>query len=126
MKSYWKNLVIPSLKIAVDAVLIEAAFLFSFWFRFYSPITSIIPVTKGQPAFHNYLMASFILVFIYLVLFGTMNSYRSRHFSTFTQDIPVVLKTCVLGILFAMSGAFLYRGFSYSRLTFLLIFISDR
>ena len=124
MKNYQKNLFVPSLKIVIDAILIEAAFLFSFWFRFYSPITSIIPVTKGQPAFHNYLMASFILVFIYLVLFGTMNSYRSRHFSTFTQDIPVVLKTCVLGILFAMSGAFLYRGFSYSRLTFLLIFIN--
>jgi exopolysaccharide biosynthesis polyprenyl glycosylphosphotransferase len=124
MKSYRKNLFIPTLKITIDAILIEAAFLFSFWFRFYSPFTSIIPVTKGQPPFHNYLIASFILVLIYLILFGTMNSYRSRHFSTFTQDIPVVLKTCVLGILFAMSGAFLYRGFSYSRLTFLLMFIN--
>jgi exopolysaccharide biosynthesis polyprenyl glycosylphosphotransferase len=31
---------------------------------------------------------------------------------------------CFLGILFAMSGAFLYREFSYSRLVFLLILIN--
>ncbi|TFH01076.1 MAG: sugar transferase, partial [Calditrichales bacterium] len=41
---------------------------------------------------------------------------------TFSQDIPVVLKVSLIGILLGMSGAFLYRGFSYSRLVFLLIY----
>ncbi|NIV03806.1 MAG: undecaprenyl-phosphate glucose phosphotransferase, partial [Calditrichae bacterium] len=52
------------------------------------------------------------------------NAYRSRFFSSFTQDIPILFKTCVVSLLVAMSGAFLYRGFSYSRLVFVLIFIN--
>ncbi len=121
---YKKNLLIPFLKILLDALSIEAAFLFSFYLRFYSPLKAIIPVTKGYPPFQHYLLASFALLLIYLTLFSIFHSYRSRYFSTFTQDIPVVLKTCFLGILFAMSLAFLYRGFSYSRLTFLLVFVN--
>ncbi len=121
---YQRNLLIPFLKILIDAIAIESAFLFSFYLRFYSPLTKIIPVTKGYPPFQQYLLASFVLLIIYLVLFSVFHSYRSRYFSTFSQDIPVILKTCILGILFAMSGAFLYRGFSYSRLTFLLVFIN--
>lgn len=124
MKGYRKNLFIPFFKIVIDLISIEAAFLASFWIRFLSPLTLVFPVTKGQPPFENYLIGSLVLLVIYLLLFGNMHSYRSRHFSTFTQDIPIVLKTCLLGILFAMSGAFLYRGFSYSRLTFLLVYIN--
>ncbi|HFE63816.1 MAG TPA: undecaprenyl-phosphate glucose phosphotransferase [Caldithrix sp.] len=123
-KTYQKNLLIPALKILFDAISIEAAFLFSFYLRFHSPLTKLIPVTKGYPPFANYLGASLVLLIIYLALFSFSHAYRSRYFSTFTEDMTVVLKTCFLGILFAMSGAFLYRGFSYSRLTFLLVFFN--
>lgn len=121
---YKKNLFIPFLKLLIDAVTIESAFLFSFYLRFHSPLTALVPVTKGYPPFRHYVLASLILLVIYLFLFSVFHSYRSRYFSTFAQDIPVVLKTSVLGILFAMSGAFLYRGFSFSRLTMLLVFVN--
>ncbi|GAB4370329.1 MAG: undecaprenyl-phosphate glucose phosphotransferase [Calditrichia bacterium] len=121
---FTKNLLIPSLKIIIDALSVETAFLFSFYLRFHSPLTQLIRVTKGYPPFTNYLTASFVLLAIYLTLFSIFHSYRSRYFSTFPQDITVVFKTCFLGILFAMSGAFLYRGFSYSRLTLFLVFIN--
>jgi len=121
---YKRNLLIPALKILSDALAIQAAFLFSFYLRFHSPLTRIFPVTKGYPPFSGYLIASLVLMTIYLTLFSIFRSYRSRYFSTFAQDIPVVLKTCFLGILFAMSGAFLYRGFSYSRLTMLLVYLN--
>ncbi len=121
---YKRNLLIPALKILSDALAIEAAFLFSFYLRFYSPLTRIFPVTKGYPPFSGYLAASLILLAIYLIIFSVFRSYRSRYFSTFSHDITVVFKTCFLGILFAMSGAFLYRGFSYSRLTMLLVYLN--
>jgi exopolysaccharide biosynthesis polyprenyl glycosylphosphotransferase len=124
-KTYKKNLLIPFVKLVIDVLAVESAFLFSFYLRFDSPLTRIFPITKGYPPFYNYLAASVVLLFIYLVLFSVFHSYRTRYFSTFTQDIPVVFKTCFLGIVFAMSGAFLYRGFSYSRLTLLLVFIDS-
>lgn len=123
-KTYRRNLLIPFIKIILDGLATEGAFLFSFYLRFHSPVTKIFPVTKGYPSFQHYLFTSFVLVIIYLTLFSIFHSYRSRYFSNFNQDIPVVIKTCLVGILFAMSGAFLYRGFSYSRLTFLLVFIN--
>ncbi len=119
-----RNLLIPSIKLLVDIVAVEAAFLLSYLLRFHSPLTAVFPVTKGFPAFENYLFASLILLPIYIVLFGSFNSYRTRYYSTFTQEVPAIIKTAFLGILFAMSAAFLYRGFSYSRLTFLLLLVN--
>ena len=122
---YKRNLLVPFLKMVIDALALEFAVLFSYYLRFYSPLTSLIPVTKGIPTLENYLYFLIYLVTVYIGLFATMNAYRSRYFSTFSQDIPAVLKTCFLGILFAMSGAFLYRDFSYSRLVFGLIFLNS-
>jgi exopolysaccharide biosynthesis polyprenyl glycosylphosphotransferase len=121
---YKRNLAIPFLKIVIDAISIEAAFIFSFWLRFYSPLTSIIPPSKGLPPFSIYFYFSFYLLVIYIVLFSILRAYRTRIFTNLSQDLPVIFKVCFLGILFAMSGAFLYREFSYSRLVFLLILIN--
>jgi len=119
---YRKNLLIPFLKMVIDALVILLAFSLSYYARFYSPVVEVFPVTKGYPPFINYLAAAIVLTAIYIVILSASHSYRSRYFSTFAQDIPVVLRACFIGILFAMSGAFLYRGFSYSRLTFFLMF----
>ncbi len=122
---YKRNLLVPFLKMANDAIWVALAVLFSYYLRFYSPLTALIPVTKGVPPLLQYLYFSVYLVVVYVGIFAFLHSYRSRYFSTFSQDIPVVLKTCFLGILFAMSGAFLYRDFSYSRLVFTLIYLNS-
>jgi exopolysaccharide biosynthesis polyprenyl glycosylphosphotransferase len=121
---YRKNLLIPFIKICLDALAIEGAVIFSFYLRFFSPLTALFPVTKGFPPFFNYFWAGVVLLIIYLTLFSNFYSYRSRYFSSFNQDIPIVIKTSFIGTVFSMSGAFLYRGFSFSRLTFLLVFIN--
>lgn len=123
-KIYQKNLLIPIIKICFDTLAIQSAFIFSFYLRFFSPLTGIFPVTKGFPPFSSYFLAGFVLLIIYLTLFSIFHSYRSRYFSSFNQDIPVVIKTAFIGIVFSMSAAFLYRDFSFSRLTFLLVFIN--
>jgi FlaA1/EpsC-like NDP-sugar epimerase len=121
---YKRNLLVPFLKMIADVATIELAVLFSYYLRFYSPLKEIFPVTKGYPPLENYFYFSLFLAAVMMGFFATMNAYRSRFFSTFTQDVPVIFKTCFLGILFAMSGAFLYREFSYSRLVFVLIFLN--
>lgn len=118
-----KNLLIPILKIVTDAFALECAFLFAYYLRFQSPVQYIFPITKGYPPFTQYFIASIFLTTAYLTLYALEYSYRTRYFSSFAREIPVILKTCFLGILVAMSVAFLYRGFSYSRLTFFFMFI---
>jgi exopolysaccharide biosynthesis polyprenyl glycosylphosphotransferase len=121
---YKRSLSIPALKLIFDAISIELAIAFSYWLRFYSPLTKMIPVTKGIPGFSLYVGFSIFLIAGYLALFIAFSSYRTRIFTTFSQDIPVILKVSILGILLAMSGAFLYRDFSFSRLVFALFFIN--
>ena len=121
---YKRNLAIPFIKILIDTISIEMAFIFSFWLRFYSPLIAIVPPSKGIPPFSNYLNFSIFLLVIYIILFSIFRSYRTKILSNLSQDLPVIFKVCFLGILFAMSGAFLYRAFSYSRIVFFLILIN--
>lgn len=121
---YKRNLLIPFLKIVADGLAIELAVLSAYYLRFYSLLTGIFPVTKGYPQFLGYFYFSLFLMSVMIFLFGVFNAYRSRFFSSFSQDIPVILKVCLLGIFFAMSGAFLYRDFSYSRLVFAMIYLN--
>ena len=121
---YKRNLVVPSVKIIFDIIAIELAVMISFWLRFYTPVLDFVSLNEHLPDFINYFYFSLFIILIYLFLFGTFHSYKTRIFSTFSQDIPVILKTCFIGILFAMSAAFMFRGFSYSRSVFLLLFFN--
>ena len=122
---YRRNLFVPFLKIVFDAISIELAIILAYVIRFNSSFIKIFPVPQGIiPPFTNYLYFSFLIIVIFIFLFSIANSYRSRFYTTFSEDIPDILKTCFMAILLAMSMAFLYRDFSYSRLVFLLIFIN--
>ena len=124
---YKKNLLVPFLKILIDIFVIEGAILFSYFIRFKLPLPEIFTFLDyyETPPLINYLWFSFVIAAIYIILFSFFRAYRSRFFSTFTQDIPTIFKICLLGTLFAMSAAFLYRGFSYSRVVFSLIFLNS-
>lgn len=122
---YKRNLLVPFLKIISDSISIVAANLLAYYLRFFSPLTTIFPVTKGIPPFDEYLYFTLFNVIIIIILFSNFRSYRSRFFSTFSEDISVILKVSFLSILFSMSFAFLNRDFSYSRLVFALVFINS-
>lgn len=122
---YRRNLLVPFLKLVGDLLAVQLAVLCAYYLRFFSPLTSIFPVTKGMPPFTMYLAFSVFLAVSYTVLLAASGSYRSRFFTGFYQEIPVILRVCFLGILLAMSGAFLYRGFSYSRMVFVLIYATS-
>jgi len=127
LDTYKKNLYIPFLKIVVDILAILLAICFSYWFRFYSPLVIYVPIAKGIiPPFISYLYFGLFLTAIYFLLFITSRAYDSRVYSIFSEEIPSILKVCLLGILLGMSAAFLYRGFSYSRAVFLLIYLNSQ
>lgn len=122
---YKRNLLVPFLKMVSDAIAVAAAVLFSYYLRFLSPLTGLVPVQENYvPPFINYAWFAIVVVVIFVTLFTINRSYRSRFFPSFNQDLAVIFRVCIQGILAAMSVAFLYRGFSYSRITFVLIFLN--
>ena len=50
MSRHRKDFFIPFLTVFVDVLAIEGAFLFSYWFRFFSPFTAIVPPDLGHVA----------------------------------------------------------------------------
>ncbi|HQU72817.1 MAG TPA: sugar transferase, partial [Calditrichia bacterium] len=122
--SYQRNLLLPFLKMLTDVVAVEIAVLLAYYLRFYSPLTAVFPITKGIPEFRTYFGFSVFLSLTMVTLFNYFRAYRSRYFSSFNQDLAAIFKAGFLGILVAMSGAFLYRDVSYSRLVFALIFVN--
>jgi exopolysaccharide biosynthesis polyprenyl glycosylphosphotransferase len=121
---YKRNLVVPLLKIVIDAVAVLVSVPLSFYIRFHSHFTKIIAVRDNYiPPLENYLYFSVVLAAVYLILFSINHSYRSRIFTSFPQDIPVIFKVSLQAMVVAFSIAFFYRGFSYSRLVFVFIFI---
>ncbi len=123
--SYKRNLVVPFLKMLLDAMAVELAVIAAYYVRFMLPLEKVLPVRKWSPPppFEKYLYFSLVVITIYIALFIANRTYRSRFFATFSEDLPGIFKTATLGILLTMSVAFLYRGFSYSRLVFFFIYL---
>ena len=108
-----------------DASAIGLSFVLSYWMRFDSPLAHWIPVTKGTPALSSYLWAALVVIPCWIALFRAFGLYDLAPRRTGADEFITLLKATVVGCLAAMSAAFLYRGFSYSRLVFAYIGISS-
>ena len=118
------EVIIPLLTILSDAVSIFGAFLISYWIRFYSPLTKIIPVTKGIPDISGYIEFSLIVIPIWLIIFQTRKMYRLKRNVFIFDEFFVIIKCISIGVLIAMGLVFILKGdFPYSRLVFFLIWL---
>jgi len=123
-KLYKRNLLIPSIKIVCDIAAIGSSVFLAYYMRFNSIIVTWLPPPMGYiPPLKNYVYFSLFVALMYIILFSIFRSYKTRLFSSFLSEVGTIFKVNFIGIFFAMSGAFLYRDFSYSRLVFLLILI---
>jgi exopolysaccharide biosynthesis polyprenyl glycosylphosphotransferase len=116
-----KDFFIPLLTVIADVLSIEAAFLFSFWFRFHSPLTDLVPVTLGIPSLGAYVLGSLFVIPIWLFLFNSRRMYAARRNVYFSDEFFAIVRLVFLGMLVVMSAAFFYRAFSYSRAVFALL-----
>jgi exopolysaccharide biosynthesis polyprenyl glycosylphosphotransferase len=113
-----QDFLIPLLTVISDAVAIEAAFLFSYWFRFYSSFTKYFEVTYGIPSLVEYIYGSLLIIPVWLWLFHNQRLYLPRRGNSFSDEFFAIIRIVVIGLLVLMTGAFFYRAFSYSRLVF--------
>lgn len=116
-----RDVLIPLLTVLSDIVAIEAAFLFSYWLRFYSSFTDLFPVTSGFPPLAAYIEGSLIVIPIWLLLFHNRKMYRPRRVVYFSDDFFAIVRLVTVGMLVVLAGTFFYRTFTYSRLVFGLI-----
>lgn len=116
-----KDFLIPLLTVISDILAIEAAFIFSYWLRFYSPLTKFIPVTLGFPPLDAYVGGSLVVIPAWLFLFNTRKMYRARRNLYFSDEFFAIVRIVFMGMLLVMSAAFFYRAFSYSRLVFAML-----
>ena len=120
-----KDFLIPLLTVLADALAIEGAFLFSYWLRFYSPFTNLIPVTLGVPSLEAYILGSLIVIPTWILLFHSRRMYSSRRNVFFSDEFFAIVRLVFFGMLIVMSAAFFYRAFSYSRAVFVLLGVSS-
>ncbi len=119
-----KQTIFSAITFVLDIILISIGFFLSYWLRFFS---GLIPVTKGIPSFKPYLALFSLVAFIYGVVFISIGVYRSKRILSYLSEVESITKGVILSFLLLMSFSFLYRGFSFSRLVFvifnLLIFL---
>lgn len=107
--------------VVADFLAIIGAFHLAFVLRFDSFLQAPFPVTKGYPPFEFYLMASFVIAPVWILIFNTRGVYRSRRQVDFSSEFFQIIRIISFGMLIVMSMAFFYREFEYSRLVFILI-----
>ncbi|MGA7160111.1 MAG: undecaprenyl-phosphate glucose phosphotransferase [Bacteroidota bacterium] len=115
------DFLIPLLAVVSDAVAIEAAFLLSYWLRFFSPLTSTFEVTLGIPPLSTYINSSFIFIPMWLLVFQSRRLYGARRNSHLSDEFFAIVRLVSIGLLIVMSATFFYRSFSYSRGVFILL-----
>lgn len=120
-KTHRTDFLIPLLTVLSDALAIEAAFLFSYWLRFYSPFTEYFSVELGIPPLDAYVYGSLVVIPAWLLLFNSRRMYAPRRVVYFSDEFFAVVRLVFFGMLMVMSAAFFYRAFSYSRLVFALL-----
>jgi exopolysaccharide biosynthesis polyprenyl glycosylphosphotransferase len=116
-----KDFLIPLLTVLADALAIETAFLFSYWARFHSPLTDIVPVTLGIPSLGAYILGSLVVIPVWLFLFHSRRMYATRRNVYFSDEFFSIVRLVFFGMLLVMSATFFYRSFSYSRAVFALL-----
>ncbi|HMQ67667.1 MAG TPA: undecaprenyl-phosphate glucose phosphotransferase [Ignavibacteria bacterium] len=121
------EVILPLITILVDAISIFCAFLFSYWLRFsFEPFKKFFPVTKGIPDLSGYLEFAAIVIPLWLIIFQSRKLYRLKRCVFIFDELFAIIKCVSIGILFAMAMVFILKGdFPYSRLVFLLVWISS-
>lgn len=119
------DFLIPTLGVLFDALAIEFSFLFSYWLRFDTPILKFLPLSEEVPPLNAYVLGSFVVIPVWLLLFKSRNMYGARRNVSLDDELFNVVKLVTVGMLVVMSGAFFYRAFSYSRVVFGLLWLSS-
>jgi exopolysaccharide biosynthesis polyprenyl glycosylphosphotransferase len=109
--------IFPFLLFLADVLVIFSSFILAYWLRFHSPVTKLVPVTKGVPPLSFYLYGSVFVVVVWVAVFNAYGLYKSTRPRTGFDEFYLLAKGATLGFLMILAFTFFYRGTSYSRAT---------
>jgi len=109
--------IFPFFLFLADVTVIFSSFLLAYWVRFYSPLTEIVPVTKGIPPLSFYLYGSIFVVVVWVAVLNAYGLYKSSRPKNAFNEFYLLAKSATLGFLIVLAFTFFYRGTSYSRAT---------
>jgi Undecaprenyl-phosphate glucose phosphotransferase len=113
MRRYNRLLVI--LYIITDALMAMAAFALAYLLRFETFVADIIPITKGQPPFGQYVnMLPFIGVLV-PVAFQVQGLYRLRRGRSRVDDFFAVFVGSILAVVLGIIGTLYYEAYHVPR-----------
>lgn len=111
LKRYYQ--VFGSILILTDVFGIVAAWLLSYYFRFY---TQIIPVTKGIPPFSRYVALTVPVVFLWVAIFSYFKLYRTSRITRRTTELANVLQAHVISVLAFLALTAVISEYRFSRI----------
>ena len=109
--------IFPFLLFLADVLIIFCAFFLAYWVRFYSPLTGILPVTKGIPPLSFYFYGSIFVALVWVAVFNAYGLYKRTRPRGAFDEFYLLTKSATLGFLVVLAFTFFYRGTSYSRPT---------
>jgi len=106
------------LRVAVDAAMAILGLFVGYWSRYNLPPFNHSITGGAEPDFVHYLAAAPVLALTVIGVFGLMRVYRVRRGLLFIDELFSLIGAMAVVGLFDLALIGLYRGFSYSRLTF--------
>lgn len=116
-----RSVIEATILIVTDILVLQIAFLTTYWLRFYSGIW-LVPL--GIPPLGMYLGAGAVVSIVFFTIFYVMGLYSGKRSRSFEDDLINLFKGVVLGSLLVLALAFFLRGLTFSRSFFGLFFLS--
>jgi len=114
------NKIITFILFVNDFVIINLCFIFAYWLRFSS---GLFPTPLGIPSFSDYIHASILTSFLIFMSLNFSGLYNINNIATGFEEKVKLFKSINTGFLLLLGATFFYRGFSYSRGLFVLVWI---
>jgi exopolysaccharide biosynthesis polyprenyl glycosylphosphotransferase len=115
---------LPLTIILLDILAIFAAYVFSYYLRFHSPFTDVFSSEKGIPGFRGYIYFALMTLPIWILTFQTNKLYKLRRTVFIGDEFVQVVKGVSISILLSIGIIFFFREFPYSRVVFVLIWLT--
>jgi len=125
-KSHTAEFLVPLLTILSDIIAIETSFLIAFWVRFhFEPLVKLFPFEGVVPPLSGYIRLSLMVIPVWILIFQSRKMYRLRRVVFIFDEFFLIGRLVTFGIVFSFGLIFFYRVFPYSRLVFVIIWITS-
>jgi len=96
----------------VDALLISAAWLASFYLRFYAPV---VEVTKGFPSFSTYAALTPLVLVLWVLVLDSQGVYRPQRVLPGPSETVLLLRAHGVALLCFIALTYVFSEYRYSR-----------